>query len=74
MLRSSNQPLRKRFIRLRLRHSLATAAALAARLGVSERTIYREIGRLRADGVRILGEPGVGYMIKRTPVRQANVR
>lgn len=37
------------------------AQALAARLGVSERTIYRDMDRLKAGGVPVEGAPGQGY-------------
>jgi predicted DNA-binding transcriptional regulator YafY len=49
-----------------LRHrSLTTAAQLAARLEVSERTVYRDIADLSRSGVPILGEAGVGYRVGR---------
>ena len=40
---------------------LSTAAFLAQRLEVSERTVYRDVADLRAQGVPIEGEAGVGY-------------
>lgn len=40
---------------------LATAAWLAQRLEVSERTVYRDVADLQAQGVPIEGEAGVGY-------------
>lgn len=40
-----------------------TAAALANRLGVSERTVYRDVSDLVASGVPIEGEAGVGYSL-----------
>ncbi len=40
---------------------LSTAAWLAAKLEVSERTVYRDIADLMAQGVPIEGEAGVGY-------------
>jgi len=40
---------------------LSTAEFLAARLEVSERTIYRDIAELMTQGVPIEGEAGVGY-------------
>ena len=39
------------------------AATLAARFGVSERTIYRDMDRLIAAGLPIVGTPGQGYRI-----------
>ena len=40
---------------------LSTAGFLAQRLEVSERTVYRDIAELMAQGVPIEGEAGVGY-------------
>ena len=42
---------------------LTTAAFLAKRLGVSERTIYRAVADLQHQGVPIEGEAGVGYRL-----------
>ena len=42
---------------------LNTAAFLAARLEVSERTVYRDIADLQHQGVPIEGEAGVGYRL-----------
>ncbi len=42
---------------------LTTAALLAERLEVSERTIYRDIATLQSTGVPIDGEAGVGYLM-----------
>jgi len=39
-------------------------AALAARLGVSLRTLYRDIATLQGQGARIEGEPGLGYVLR----------
>lgn len=43
---------------------LTTAKALAERLEVSERTIYRDIVDLQSTGVPIDGEAGVGYVMR----------
>ncbi len=43
---------------------LTTARALADRLQVSERTIYRDIQDLVLSGVQIDGEAGVGYILR----------
>jgi predicted DNA-binding transcriptional regulator YafY len=43
---------------------LTTAAALAERLEVSERTIYRDIADLQASGVPVEGEAGIGYIMR----------
>ncbi len=42
---------------------LTTAALLARRLEVSERTIYRDVADLQHQGVPIEGEAGVGYRL-----------
>lgn len=41
-----------------------TARDLAGDLGVSPRTIYRDIGDLQTSGVPIEGEAGVGYVLR----------
>lgn len=38
--------------------------ALAGEMGVSLRTLYRDIASLQAQGAVIEGEPGVGYVMK----------
>ena len=43
---------------------LRTGRALAERLGVSLRTIYRDIDTLIASGIPIEGERGVGYVLR----------
>lgn len=48
---------------LRARRRPATAASLAAELGVSARTIYRDVATLAAEGAPIAGEAGVGYVL-----------
>jgi len=47
----------------RHRHPVS-GAALAEALGVSLRTLYRDIAALQARGARIDGEPGVGYVLR----------
>ena len=49
---------------LRCRRRPATAAALARELQVSERTIYRDLSELTAQGAPVQGEAGVGYMLR----------
>jgi predicted DNA-binding transcriptional regulator YafY len=44
---------------------LTTAALLAQRLEVSERTVYRDVADLQHQGVPIEGEAGVGYRLGR---------
>ncbi len=41
-----------------------TAAELSHELGVSERTIYRDISGLQGQGVPIEGEAGIGYVLR----------
>jgi predicted DNA-binding transcriptional regulator YafY len=43
---------------------LTTAAQLAEKLEVSERTIYRDIADLIGSGVPVEGEAGVGYVMR----------
>jgi predicted DNA-binding transcriptional regulator YafY len=50
--------------RLRGRRRPVTAAALAAELGISERTVYRDIAELAAQGAPIAGEAGLGYVLR----------
>lgn len=47
------------------RRRTVTAAALADRLEVSERTVYRDVADLIASGVPIQGEAGIGYRLER---------
>lgn len=48
---------------LRCRRQPVTAATLARELEVSERTIYRDLSELAAQGAPIEGEAGVGYIL-----------
>lgn len=47
------------------RKRVVTAQRLAAELGVSERTVYRDVRDLTLSGVPIEGEAGVGYVLRR---------
>lgn len=49
---------------LRCHRRPLTAAAMAAELGVSTRTIYRDILTLVSQGAEIDGEPGIGYLLR----------
>lgn len=49
---------------LRLRRSAIPARTLAENMGVSLRTLYRDIADLQAMGAPIRGEGGVGYVIE----------
>lgn len=44
---------------------LTTAAQLGELLGVSERTVYRDIRDLSLSGIPVTGEAGVGYCLDR---------
>lgn len=41
-----------------------SGAALAQQLGISIRTLYRDIASLQAQGAEIEGEPGFGYVLR----------
>ena len=49
---------------LRGRRTPVTAAQLAEQLEVSERTVYRDVATLTAQGAPIEGEAGVGYILR----------
>lgn len=49
---------------LRRRRSPVAGRELAATLGVSLRTLYRDIATLRGQGAGIEGDPGVGYVLR----------
>jgi predicted DNA-binding transcriptional regulator YafY len=47
------------------RHRRPVSGALLARaLGISLRTLYRDIASLQAQGAHIDGEPGMGYLLR----------
>lgn len=50
---------------LRGRRRAVTAQQLAATLGVSPRTVYRDVADLQLSGVPIEGEAGVGYVLRK---------
>ena len=50
---------------LRGRRGALPARSLADTLGVSLRTIYRDVADLQVSGVPIEGEAGVGYMLRK---------
>ena len=52
-------------VQLLRRDRISTAARLSRELGVSERTLYRDIADLMASGVPIESEAGVGYRLPR---------
>lgn len=49
---------------LRRRRNPVRGARLAELLGVSLRTLYRDIEALRGQGADIAGDPGVGYQLR----------
>lgn len=49
---------------LRVRRTPVAGAELAAELGVSLRTLYRDVAALQAQGAQIEGEPGIGYVLR----------
>lgn len=52
-------------VQLLRRHRQAVAGpVIAAELGVSLRTLYRDIATLQAQGAAIAGAPGLGYVLK----------
>ncbi|MDD2751460.1 MAG: YafY family protein [Acidithiobacillus sp.] len=52
-------------IQILRRHRFAvTGANLAEELGVSLRTLYRDIATLQEQGANIEGEPGIGYVLR----------
>ena len=54
-----------RIVQILRRGNLRTAHALAERLQVSERTVYRDIRDLQLSGMPIQGEAGIGYTLRR---------
>lgn len=49
---------------LRRRRRPVRGAQLAEQLGVSLRTLYRDIDALRGQGADIAGDPGIGYLLR----------
>jgi predicted DNA-binding transcriptional regulator YafY len=49
---------------LRRRRHPVSGAELAQELGISLRTLYRDIAELQAQGAEISGEAGVGYVLR----------
>ena len=47
------------------RRAPATAEVLAEELGVSARTLYRDIATLKAEGAPVAGAAGLGYVLRR---------
>lgn len=49
---------------LRRHRAPVTGPTIAAELGVSLRTVYRDIATLQGQGAEIEGEPGLGYVMR----------
>jgi predicted DNA-binding transcriptional regulator YafY len=49
---------------LRSRRSAMTAESIAETMGVSVRTVYRDVQALTLSGIPIEGESGVGYLLR----------
>jgi predicted DNA-binding transcriptional regulator YafY len=49
---------------LRRHRQARPGAAIADELGISLRTLYRDIATLQAQGARIDGAPGLGYLLR----------
>jgi predicted DNA-binding transcriptional regulator YafY len=49
---------------LRRHRAPVSGQALAAELGVSIRTLYRDIATLQSQGAEIVGEAGLGYVLR----------
>lgn len=49
---------------LRVHRYPVRGEALARSLGVSVRTLYRDVAALRAQGARVEGAPGLGYVLR----------
>ncbi|WP_373974871.1 YafY family transcriptional regulator [Chitinibacter sp. SCUT-21] len=49
---------------LRMHRFPVAGSELAAQLGISLRTLYRDIATLQAQGAQIEGEAGLGYVLK----------
>jgi predicted DNA-binding transcriptional regulator YafY len=54
-----------RLVQLLRARRFATGEQIAGELGVSKRTVYRDVADLQGSGVPIKGEAGVGYRLER---------
>lgn len=52
------------FVQILRDGKLHTAAELAARLGVSQRTVWRDMAMMAATGLPVTGERGLGYIMR----------
>ena len=72
MCKTSQQRARRRKIIRMMSRGVVTAGEMAIKLNVSTRTVYRYVDDLRREGKPIVGEAGMGYMLRRREVRHAN--
>ena len=49
---------------LRQHRAPVSGQVLADQLGISIRTFYRDVATLQAQGAEIMGEPGLGYVLR----------
>jgi predicted DNA-binding transcriptional regulator YafY len=54
-----------RLVQLLRARRFATGEQIAAELGISKRTVYRDMADLQGSGIPIRGEAGVGYRLER---------
>jgi predicted DNA-binding transcriptional regulator YafY len=54
-----------RLVQLLRARRFATGAQIGSELGISKRTVYRDVADLQASGIPIKGEAGVGYRLER---------
>ena len=54
-----------RLVQLLRARRFATGEQIAGELGVSKRTVYRDVADLQGSGIPIRGEAGVGYRLER---------
>lgn len=67
--KSSQQRARQRRILMMMSRRVVTAGEIAVKLNVSTRTVYRYVDALRRKGKPIIGEAGMGYMLRRREAR-----
>lgn len=53
-----------------LEEGFTRASDLARRFHVSERTIHRRVAELKAAGVRVRSQAGVGYLLRKVPRKE----
>lgn len=53
-----------------LAEGFTRAIDLGRRFHVGERTIYRRVAELKAAGVRVRSQAGVGYLLRKVPRKE----